>query len=355
MLRVLLELRDNQAAWLAGFLFTFFWMFFVQRRSFRTTRDLVIACVILLAGTAGIGWLAYMLAYANKIFGGDAGVDWDLALSFFTGGRGIYPIRSYGIAMASAFGICIPLMYRRAPKEGLSQDTTVNVALLTIVGTLVGGRVLFVITQWEKYTNDLLGLIRFWEGGLVFYGGAIGAAIATGIYLKFVRKEGFLRYGDLVSPYTGLGLAIHRGFGCFLNGCCYGGPTNAAWGVHFPLDHPGTKFFGAEVYLHPSQLYEAINGLLIFGVLMAFRSRRKYVGQSWAIMMMMYAFNRYLVEMTRGDLLRGTVGVLSTSQFISIVIFALGAVLLAFCHVRKIPAVTEAPVPAAARAAASRA
>ncbi|MCZ7584217.1 MAG: prolipoprotein diacylglyceryl transferase [Deltaproteobacteria bacterium] len=275
MHRILLELRDSQACALGGFLFTLFLMTFMRkeglRASLRTTRDLVVACVILAVGTALMGWFIYFLAYIQKILPAEThpGFNWDLAFSFWTGGRGIYPIRSYPLAMGTAFAVAITLVYRRAPKEGLDPQVVANCAILVIVGTLVGGRALFVITQWSSYADNPLSVFYFWQGGLVFYGGAIGSFITVLIYRWFIQREALLPISDLMAPYAGLGLAIHRGGGCFMNGCCYGHPTQVPWGVHFPIDHHGVEIWGAEAYLHPTQLYESLNGL--------FHSRRAVV------------------------------------------------------------------------------
>jgi prolipoprotein diacylglyceryl transferase len=316
-----------------------------------------------------------------------------------------YPIRTYGLAMAMAFVVNIMLTYRRAPLEGQDRDVTLNTCLWIVIGTLVGGRLLFAITQWEDFVTDPKRLYAFWEGGLVFYGGFIGsyiAAIGYMLWINLTQKNRrafagmlvtltfifgyalsgvrvlqgnaipdtnwvmFWNYGlhhsvgfllafattyiffiwktrseereyrilpilDLLSPYVGLGLAIHRGFGCFLNGCCYGRPTEMPWGVRFPLEHAGTRFYGIAAHLHPTQLYEAANGLIIFFALLWFRKRRKGEGETTAALLMIYAFNRYLIEFVRGDTLRGDLGEpLSAGFFLvcfAIVVAALAAYL----------------------------
>lgn len=310
-----------------------------------------------------------------------------------------YPLRTYGFAMAMAFVVDILLVYRRAPIEQQDRQMTLNACLWIIIGTLVGGRLLFAITQWGDFVTEPKRLFSFWEGGLVFYGGFIGSFIAALGYLlwanlspkdgrKFIWMlvggtllfgyvlsgirvlsgnaigEGFLSYlgfwnyglhhsvgflaafvvvfvywswrtrdeqrhyrllpiTDLLAPYVGLGLAIHRGFGCFMNGCCYGRPTDLPWGVQFPLDHAGTKFFGIEAHLHPTQLYESINGLIIFAALLWLRKRKKAEGEVTGWLLIIYAVNRYLIEFYRGDKLRGEVG-----EPVSVVLFLIAYTLV---------------------------
>ncbi len=339
MHRVLFEMRDNVAALIAGVVLSAFWILYLRRRTFENRRVLAISCVGLAISSVLVGWAIYMFAHYKKVFllGGESHFNWEHALTFFRGGYSLYPIRSYSVAMASAFAINIALINRRAALENINAQTAMNAAMATIIGTLVGGRLLFVITQWSDYADKPWSVLAFWEGGLVFYGGFIGSFVCVMFYMWVMRREKFLPLGDLFSPYAGFGLAIHRSMGCFMNGCCYGHPTTMPWGVRFPIDHPGTKFFGAEAYLHPTQLYETLNGLMIFAVLLWFRPRRKYYGQSTALLLMIYAVNRYIIELFRGDLLRGSVGEFSTSQFISFWTFAAGAALMAYAYIAKRP------------------
>jgi len=334
---IFLELKDSQAAALFGFVLAFLIIFFWREQPTRSTRGLILSSILLIVVGALLGWVIYFVAYFTKIVTTEPAfhIKWDLALAYFKGGRGAYPIRTYGVAMASAFAINLVLLHRRAPLEGLSSKTIVNTSICVILGTLIGGRMLFVITQWSKYAEEPLGLIKFWEGGLVFYGGYIGSFVAAMIYIWGVKRQRYLPYPDIMAPYFGLGLAIHRSFGCYLNGCCYGAPTTLPWAVRFPLTQHGTKFYGAEAFLHPTQLYEALAALTIFFALLWFRPRRKYYGQSTALMCIMYAVFRFSIEMVRGDQMRGTVGTFSTSQFISLGFFIIGVALLIFAQVSK--------------------
>lgn len=236
-----------------------------------------------------------------------------------------YEIRAYPVAMAAAFIINIWLVVRRAPKEGVDPAKVLNACMLAFVGTLVGGRLLFVITQWSEEFADKpwTEILRFDRGGLVFYGGFLGALFLVFGYTTLFRV-GFLRVLDLLSPYTGLGLAIHRTFGCFLNGCCYGRPTSMPWGVIYPPQHPASRLYGVSTPVHPTQIYESINGLIIFFALLYFRKRKIKDGQAGGLLLMIYSINRFIIEFFRGDSVRGNVGILSTSQFIGIFVFATG-------------------------------
>jgi len=159
--------------------------------------------------------------------------------------------------------------------------------------------------------RDCLAVFKFWQGGLTFYGALLFALPGALWYCRRKRLD-FLAVGDLVAPCVMVGQAIGR-VGCFLEGCCYGAPTNGPLGVHFP---------GHALARHPTQLYElaadlAIAGLLLFAVKAGRRGERL----GW--MLALYGAARALVEVWRDDP-RGSLGPLSTSQLIAIPAIALG-------------------------------
>src|SRR5262249_23585856 len=202
------------------------------------------------------------------------------------------------------------------------------------------------IVNWSEDSDDLVGIFQFWKGGLVFYGGFIGAVLFSLWYMRRHQMP-FLQYADAMGPTVAIGQALGR-LGCFSPGCCWG----AACDAHFPLaaplpPHPPayqcpvaahTISAGAAstIPIHPTQLYEALGCALIFLFLTYWRSRKRFHGELLALYLMLYAPLRALVETFRGDEERGRVfnflggwarhawWNLSTSELISIGIFAAG-------------------------------
>jgi len=236
-----------------------------------------------------------------------------------------YQIRTYSVAMAMGFVVGIILLRRRALYEQLDVEYVLNSAILTIFGTILGGRALFVITTWSDRFADKPWYEPFkvWEGGLVFYGGFFGSILLVVGY-AWLKKQSVLRLTDLFAPYAGLGLAIHRPFGCFLNGCCYGRPTDMPWGVHFPPDAHATKFYGLGQAVHPTQIYMGLNGLFLFLVLRWYRERKVRHGEVFGLLLSLYAVNRFIIEFFRGDKIRGFV---PAGDLIGVAIFAVGLAL----------------------------
>jgi phosphatidylglycerol:prolipoprotein diacylglycerol transferase len=157
--------------------------------------------------------------------------------------------------------------------------------------------------------RDCLAALKFWQGGLAYYGGLLLAAPA-GLWYAKKKQLGVARMADLCSPVIAFGLFFGR-MGCFLNGCCYGKETDLPWGVDFPTV-PG------HAHVHPTQLYEAIGCLGIFAFLYwVVRPRKRRHGDVFAALLVLYGLLRFLLEFLRDDE-RGAFLGISTSQWIGI-------------------------------------
>ncbi len=238
-------------------------------------------------------------------------------------------IRTYGLAMATAFLLSYWLAAQRAPRESIDPELVLDNFLSLFIGAIIGARLIYIFSDIHSFIKSPLEIFKIWKGGLVFYGGFLGGMLGTYIYLKR-KKHGFWRVMDLMAPYAGLGYAIHRTFGCFAGfGCCYGRPTDLPWGVVFPEGSPAAldKNIGFGVPVHPTQLYESINGLIIMAVIIIYRRHPHRIGRPSAIFLLIYSTLRFSIEFLRGDIYRGFLGPLSTSQWISIPLFALAFIL----------------------------
>lgn len=247
---------------------------------------------------------------------------------------GNFRIYTYGVAMALSFTVAIYLALKRTERDGRDPIVTLDLSFWVLISSIIGARILFILTRFEDYMQYPMEMFKVWKGGLVYYGGLIGAIIGGTVYLRY-KKAPALTYLDIIAPYAALGLTIHRALGCFGGtGCCYGRPTDLPWGVVFPPGSPAAAAFGSNVAVHPTQLYESLNGLIIFFFLKGWAKYKKIVqGEEAAWFCIIYAVNRFIIEFFRGDKIRGFIGPLSTSQAISIGMF-LGGITL-FAWVRK--------------------
>ncbi|MBI4666351.1 MAG: prolipoprotein diacylglyceryl transferase [Nitrospinae bacterium] len=236
-------------------------------------------------------------------------------------------IHTYGLLVASGFMLGIAWTARLGNKEGFDPQVVYDTAFWLVLSAILSSRLAYVIVEYKHFATHPLDIVKFWEGGLVFYGGVIGAVLALYICAK---KYGFnlWKFGDIAAPGVALGHVLGR-LGCFFAGCCYGQETNVPWAVTFrdvksiaPLDVP----------LHPTQLYDALNELIVFGILTLIRPYKKFNGQIWWTWVGLYSSGRIVVESFRGDP-RGFWfhGLLSTSQILG----ALGVTLAIAMYFKK--------------------
>ena len=283
---------------------------------------------------------------------------WDFTLP----GLGKVEFPAYMTMLIIGFALATWLSRREEDRSGRNGDRIVDLALVCVIFGLLGARLLSVLADghFHDFVNlctnpklvpaldakvgvcqsdaqcgfdylcdqatqrcypprDCLAPLKFWQGGLAFYGGLLLAAPA-GLYYAWRKGLGILRIADLVSPGIAYGLIFGR-IGCFLNGCCYGEPTTMPWGVIFP---PARDYPHPHVPVHPTQLYEAIGSLAIWAILYwVVRPRTRRHGEVLAWFLIQYGTLRFLLEFLRDDE-RGALLGISTSQWIGIPLVALG-------------------------------
>ncbi len=150
------------------------------------------------------------------------------------------PIYGYGMMLFVAFVACTLLAGWRAQKEGIAKQHLQDMAIWMFVCGILGARITFMI-QYHDQFDSLWQFFRIWDGGLVFYGSAIGGVIGYFLAYYFVLRKYHIstwKMADIIAPCAALGLCLGR-FGCFLNGCCYGNvAAQDCPKVHFPLSSP---------------------------------------------------------------------------------------------------------------------
>jgi phosphatidylglycerol:prolipoprotein diacylglycerol transferase len=231
-------------------------------------------------------------------------------------------LHTYGLMIVVGFLVGLYLVQSQARREGLNSERVVDLSFWGLGLGLLGGRIVYIITRLSYFMDHPLEILYFWEGGLVFYGGFLGGVFAFWFFSKRYKLP-TLQTMDMAVPSLAIAHFFGR-LGCFFAGCCFGKPANGIpWAVTFadPLSLAPTG-----VPLHPTQLYDGLNALVIFSVTLFMRNRKKFYGQLLVIYMLLYAIGRSIVEVYRGDEIRQFVikDVLSTSQFISIFVFATG-------------------------------
>ena len=260
------------------------------------------------------------------------------------------PLRSYGLCMALGFLLGWLAAVRLGKRVGQSSDSLASLLTWLMVASIFGARLAYVIEHWSsEFARNPMAVLRVDQGGLMFYGGLIMAALTLALYAH-IHRQRLLELTDLILAVLPLGHAFGR-VGCFLHGCCYGKITTAWYGVRFPKESPAwweqatatPPLIGRDA-LHslpviPTQLIEAGANALLFAALFSLYARRhRQRGFITGCYLIGYATLRFSVEGLRGDP-RLALGPLSIGQCISLGLFAIGCFCLA--RSRKIPAQLE--------------
>jgi phosphatidylglycerol:prolipoprotein diacylglycerol transferase len=231
---------------------------------------------------------------------------------------------TYGLMMALAMITTAYYVQRRAGIEGEDPEKALDLVFYCIIAALVGSRALYIIVEHEQYISNPLAVFKIWEGGLVFYGGFIAAAL-TGFWFVNKHKIKAWKMADIAAPGLALGHGIGR-FGCLFAGCCYGKPTDSWIGITFTNE---LALAPKGIPLYPTQIFSSLNELTIFVILILVRPYKKFDGQLFLMWMGLYAAGRFVIEFYRGDRRGVSVGDLSTSQGIAIAVAITAAVVLA--------------------------
>ena len=207
-------------------------------------------------------------------------------------------------------------------------EKILNLTFWILITAIVGSRLFHCAVFYPQYIKDPLRILKLWEGGLVFYGGFLGASASIIIY-TWRQRMNFWQVGDVMIPSLMIGLMFGR-IGCLLAGCCFG----KACGPDFPLGMTFHNDMGLGIKntpLYPTQALSAINALIIFFLLWGYRKHKRFHGELVAIGMIAYSITRFLIEILRNDP-RGFVNIgpipLSESQVVSLLMLLFAAYIL---------------------------
>jgi phosphatidylglycerol:prolipoprotein diacylglycerol transferase len=258
-------------------------------------------------------------------------------------------IHWYGVMIALAFLAGLWTATLRARREKIPGEKIADVTLWLMIGGILGARTVYVATYWrEEFVGQPLSeIFMIQHGGLVYYGGLIGAAIAGFIYIRW-KKLPLWKTADVLAPSVALGSFFGRA-GCLLNGCCYGRVCSLPWAIQFPNGSsawsqqfqqglPGVGPDTPSLPVHPTEIYDGLLNLALYFFLAWLFRRKKFDGQIFATYLLCYAVTRSFVEYFRGDYtdLHYHLG-LTPAQWISVPIFAAGLALAAVLS-RRAPA-----------------
>jgi phosphatidylglycerol:prolipoprotein diacylglycerol transferase len=237
----------------------------------------------------------------------------------------------FGAMIVVAFISATWLAAWRAKREKLDPEVILDMAFWVVFSGMVGARLFYCYEYWGKDIKSFWDVLQYWKGGIVFYGGIVGGTIAFFVYRSF-RPFPLRPYMDVIAPSIAIGTLFGR-IGCFLNGCCYGDTCQLPWAVSFPKPSPpwGHHWHAGMISknalwslpVHPTQLYAAVDGLVLLLLLSAYYPLRRRDGEIIGLLMLAYPITRFLVELLRNDEGVFFAG-MTISQNISVALFVAG-------------------------------
>ena len=195
-----------------------------------------------------------------------------------------------------------------------------DLGIYIIISALVGAKLLLLITDFRTFSRNPRELLTLARSGGVFYGGLI---LAVAVALWYIRRAGLPLWTtcDVFAPGIALGHVVGR-FGCLFAGCCYGKPTTCrgASRSRIRLPQPTSARRSACRSTRHSSTKRAPSSLILGAAAARPNGRgRTFAGRTFWLYMLLYAISRFVIEFFRGDE-RGTIGIFSTSQFISLLL-----------------------------------
>lgn len=227
---------------------------------------------------------------------------------------GPFELRYYGLFIALGIAVATWLTSRELSRRGYSGELAVDALLFVVPLGFIGGRIAYVMSNWERYSGDLVSALRVWEGGMVIHGAVIGGLLGGLLFCRF-RDIGPLTLADAAAPGLILGQAVGR-WGNYFNQELYGRPTDLPWAIRIASENRYASFAGAETF-HPTFFYEFLWNLLV-GLVLLWVARRfagwLKSGDVFLFYITLYSVGRFFIGMLRidplfiiGDFIRGYV------------------------------------------------
>lgn len=229
-----------------------------------------------------------------------------------------YTIPTFGVLFLIGTGCGFLLAIPTAKKYDITTMDAMFFGLFGIIGGITGAKLLYILIDLPNLiASPETALIRLATGGAIFYGGLIGGILGGFLYTQVYHLDA-VKFFDIAVPCLALAQAFGR-IGCFFNGCCYGIPYDGPYAVHYPIGAYPPSGMG----LFPAQLTESSFLFILTLVLVIVLNKSQTPGLTTGCYLIASGIFRFINEFFRSDA-RGNIGMLSTSQFISLIIIALG-------------------------------
>ena len=214
-----------------------------------------------------------------------------------------WPLRTYGALVGACLVVGMTLVLRYGRRSGIDQHALLDAVFASVIGGIVGSRLLYIIVHARDFLDQPLGALKLWEGGMMYFGGLLFGMVC-GIFVAWRRGLDLWPALDTVAPAMGPSQGIGR-VACLAAACCYGGEWNHPLAVtfHDPLSSVPAGLLG--VPLLPVQVLQIAEGILLWGVGLWALKRRRWHGEAFLLVMAVAGATRFVLEGLRDDDARG--------------------------------------------------
>ena len=216
---------------------------------------------------------------------------------------GSFELRSYGVALAISVLLGILISMRRAQRFDIKSEVILDFAVVIMFASIVGSRLWYVVYHLNEFRGHWFNIINPFQNGTIgiaglsMVGGVVLAIISSLVFAR-IKKLNFITLGDVIAPVFLLAAGIVRLGGCYLNGCCFGRPTDSPLGVVFPPEGVAGAYF-PHVPLWPTQIFASILGFLGFALVLFLERRHRFHGFTFWMVFWYYSIDRFIVDQFR--------------------------------------------------------
>jgi len=238
---------------------------------------------------------------------------------------GDFPIRMYGLVLCLSIFLATGVAYFLAKQDGRWHEHVVDLGIYGGFAGIIGGRLWDVFFfDWDYYSQNLTEIFHVWQGGMAIQGGMLAGVLAGFVYCR-KHKIDAIALLDIVTPSLILGQALGR-MANLLNGDAFGAPTGGNFGIVYPEGTLAYKTYGSAP-LWPAEVWEGQLDVVIFALLLIFRTTEHARGQAATLYVFLYSLVRFGLETMRGDYTEPLMFGLKSAQATSLVFAIIAAAL----------------------------
>jgi phosphatidylglycerol:prolipoprotein diacylglycerol transferase len=235
-------------------------------------------------------------------------------------------VRWYSLAILAGIIAAVIISIFEGKRKGISTESILSLAPIGLIGGIIGARLFHLFDHWSYYMTNPGQIIQIQSGGLAIWGALIGGSLAVTIYAWRVRIP-IWKLMDLLVPGLLAGQIIGR-FGCIVNGCSYGGPTNLPWGFIYTNPRAMIPVSLVGIPTQPYPVYDMLWNIMTLLLVIKFRKSLAQNGMLFLCYLCTYAIGRFILTFFRQENIM--FWNLQEAQVVAICIFIAAGATIAF-------------------------